>query len=57
MPDSHLYTEHTQNNNEHLRNEEPIMVRSILELAAEITSLATFGAMVAVWAIILGPLA
>jgi hypothetical protein len=57
MPDSQLYTEHTGNNNEHPRNEEPIMVRSILEVAAEITSLATFGAMVAVWAIILGPLA
>jgi hypothetical protein len=33
------------------------MIRSILELTAEITSLATFGAMIAVWALILGPLA
>jgi hypothetical protein len=33
------------------------MIRSILEMTAELTSLAAFGAMVALWALILGPLA
>jgi hypothetical protein len=32
------------------------MVRNFLETTAEITSLAAFGAAVALWALILGPL-
>ena len=33
------------------------MVRLIIETAAEITSLALFGSMVAIWAVVLSPMA
>jgi hypothetical protein len=33
------------------------MLRAILEIAAEITSLAVFGSAVAIWALVLAPVA
>ena len=45
------------NNNERLRNKESVMLRIVLATAAEITSLAAFGTMVAIWALILAPAA
>jgi len=43
------------NNNEHHRNKEPTMLRTAFLAAAEIMSLAAFGSMVAIWALILAP--
>jgi hypothetical protein len=50
-----LVSEQITNNNEHSRNKELAMLRTVLVATAEITSLATFGAMVAIWALILAP--
>jgi len=52
-----LYTEHTPNNDELIRNTEVIMLRTILETAAEIASLAMFGSAIALWALALAPMA
>jgi hypothetical protein len=52
-----LYRERITNNDELTENKEVIMLRIILETAAEITSLLAFGSMVAIWALILGPMA
>jgi hypothetical protein len=52
-----LTREQIANNNERIRNKEVLMLRAALETAAEITSLVAFGSMVAIWALILAPLA
>jgi hypothetical protein len=50
-----LVSEQIANNNERSRNKELAMLRTVLVATAEITSLATFGTMVAIWALILAP--
>jgi hypothetical protein len=52
---SPLVPERRMNNNEHHRNKEPTMLRTAFLAAAEIMSLAAFGSMVAIWALILAP--
>jgi hypothetical protein len=52
---SPLVPERTSNNNEHHRNKESTMLRTAVLAAAEIMSLAAFGSMVAIWALILAP--
>ena len=56
-PNRSLYTERRRNNTEHLRNTEAPMLRNAIVIAAEITSLLTFGTAVALWALILSPVA
>jgi hypothetical protein len=53
-----LYTEHSMNKDEHIGNTEiKTMLRFILETTAEIASLAMFGSAVAIWALVLSPIA
>ena len=49
----HLYWEQTAHKDGQTRNKEVHMLRTVLEAAAELTSLAAFGTMVALWALIL----
>ena len=48
-----LYGEQKAHKDEQTRNKEVHMLRTVLEAAAELTSLAAFGTMVALWALIL----
>ena len=54
---SPLYKEHTTNKNEHYENKENVMLRLIVETAAEITSLVMFGSAIALWSLALAPMA
>ena len=54
---SPLYKEHTTNKNEHYENKENIMLRLIVETAAEITSLVMFGSAIALWSLAFAPVA
>jgi len=56
-PLSPLYKEQNKNKMAQLTRRGAAMIRAFVSVAAEITSLALFGIMIAVWALILGSVA